>query len=241
MQRHFGDVHIVVSNDTILLVIKFRIDGSLRFLSHAQMLRLFQRACVRAGLKIQYSRGFNPRPKLSLPLPRPVGIASDDEVLYLRGSRALSKLQVSDYESKIKGDLSAQLPKECELLSVSVAEAGTSFQPCLATYAFAVQPKYVNEKLNAAIERLLASERLNIQRIIEKGKSKIGNRNTKLKKVDVRAFLESIKLDQNNIIVECKISPAGSIRIEEILNLLELDIEKLVLPIRRTTVQWHKT
>ncbi|MBW7991664.1 MAG: DUF2344 domain-containing protein, partial [Planctomycetes bacterium] len=69
-----GDKCIAVSNETIMLVIKFRIGGPLRFISHAQTLSVFQRACVRAGIEIRYSQGFNPRPRLSLPLPRPVGV-----------------------------------------------------------------------------------------------------------------------------------------------------------------------
>ncbi len=50
--------------------------------------------------------------------------------------------------------------------------------------------------------------------------------------------MESIELDQDGIIVRCKITPAGSIRVEEILRLLKLDVEKLALPVRRTSVQW---
>ncbi|MHC4488481.1 MAG: hypothetical protein ACYS9C_02770, partial [Planctomycetota bacterium] len=56
--------------------------------------------------------------------------------------------------------------------------------------------------------------------------------------VDVRGFLESIELDERGIVVECKISSAGSIRVEEILKLLELDVENLAAPIRRTNVQF---
>ena len=84
VQKLLGDMHIVASNETILLVMKFRIGRSLRFLSHAETLSLFQRACVRAGIDLCYSQGFNPRPKLSLPLPRPVGVESDDELLAVR-------------------------------------------------------------------------------------------------------------------------------------------------------------
>jgi radical SAM-linked protein len=72
-----------VSN-TVSVLIKFKIEGSLRYLSHAETLRLFQRACARAGVNLQYSQGFNPRPKLSLALPRSVGVESDDEMLILR-------------------------------------------------------------------------------------------------------------------------------------------------------------
>jgi len=130
------------------------------------MLRVFQRACVRAGIEIQYSQGFNPRPKLSLPLPRPVGVASDDELLCLRCSTARCPAEIldtrcsmlngrSDLCDLVKATLSKQLPEGCELFSVNVAQPGTSFQPCSATYVLAVQQEYLNEQLKTTIEQLL--------------------------------------------------------------------------------------
>ena len=225
-------MHIAASNETMLLVIKFKLRGPLRFLSHAEMLRVLQRACVRAGIGVLYSQGFNPRPKISLPLPRPVGVESDEELLCLRVTANKDRLRATNHEIQIKAELSAQLPEGCELISVSTAQTGKSFQPCSATYVFTVLPEYLNEDLRAGIINLLASESLNIQR-------KTGGKNSKFKNVDVRNFLKSIKSDDRGIIVKCNISPAGSIRIEEILRLLELDEGKLASPIRRTNVQWQ--
>lgn len=231
-------MHIAALNETLLLVIKFGLGGALRFLSHAETLRVFQRACVRAGIDIQYSQGFNPRPIMSLPLPRPVGVESDDELLCFRirkGIRAQDHLSTSNADdlcSIVREKLSAQLPEGCELLSVNIARTSTSFQPRSATYIIAVRSEYLDESLRARIDLLLESENLNIQRHIDK-------KNSKLKNVDVRVFLKSIKIDDLGIIVECNTSPAGSIRIEEILKLLELDAGKLALPIRRTNVQWQ--
>ncbi|MHC4424680.1 MAG: TIGR03936 family radical SAM-associated protein [Planctomycetota bacterium] len=225
-------MHIVASNETMLLVIKFKIGGALRFLSHAETLTLFQRACVRAGIGIRYSQGFNPRPKLSLPLPRPVGVVSDDELLCLRVAGAPDEPRATNHESRIKAELSAQLPEGCELVSVGAAQAGESFQPCSAAYVLAVRAEYLDEKLKATIGRLLASESLNVRR-------RIDGKNARLKNLDVRGFLKSIELDDRGIIIECKIGPAGSIRVGEILKLLELDEGKLAAPIRRTNVQWQ--
>jgi radical SAM-linked protein len=220
-----------------MLVIKFRIGGPLRFLSHAQTLRVFQRACVREGIEVRYTQGFNPRPKLSLPLPRPVGVASDDEMLCIQIKNDTS-LQEEYVITKVHNGISAQLPLGLGLLSVRVVEANTSFQPCSATYLLAIRNEYLNDKLKTTINRLLASEKLGVQRRIFKKKSIVGAREPKIKNIDVRGFLESIELSPEGIIVRCKINPAGSIRIEEILSLLELDTEKLVLPVRRTSVQW---
>lgn len=199
----------------------------MRFLSHAETVKVFQRACIRAGIKIQHSQGFNPRPKLSLPLPRSVGVESDDDLLCLRINNS-----TSDLCTTVKSGLSSQLPKDCELLSVEVAEANVPLQPSSATYVLTVRPEYLNENLRAVIKRVLASESLHLQR-------RIDAKHSKFKNVDVRGFLKSIELDDRNITVECKISSEGSIRVEEILTLLELDVVKLAEPIRRTNVQWQ--
>ena len=213
----------------MLVLIKFRIRGNLRFLSHAETVKVFQRACVRAGIKIRHSQGFNPRPKLSLPLPRSVGLETDGDLSCL----SIESPEPSFDPGAFKASIAGQLPEGIELLSVSVPKAKAAFHPCAATYVLAAQPQYVDDKLRAAIKQLLASESLNVQRQTDKKRSKFKN-------VDVRGFLKSIEFDNNgNIAVECKISLAGSIRPDEILKLLELNTDKLAAPIRRTNVQWQ--
>ena len=191
-------------------------------------------------MEIRYSQGFNPRPRLSLPLPRPVGIVSDDELLCLRVHKSTNAQEQTCISEQVYKSISAQVPEGCELLSVNVAEVGASFQPCSATYVLAVRKEYLNEELKAAIEHVLASESINLQRQIGAKDSRRKTQDSRLKNVDVRGFLKSIELVGNSIIVECKISSAGSIRVDEILKLLQLDMEKLALPIRRTRVQWQK-
>ncbi len=214
----------------MLLVIKFRIQGSLRFLSHAETMAVLQRACVRAGINIQYSQGFNPRPRLSLPLPRPVGVESDDELLAIRIRCANEIAGKSELCTKIATELSSQLPDGLELISVSVAAKNTSFQPYSARYLLPLDAECVNEKLRATIERLLASENLNIRRETEGKRSR---------NMDLRVFLQSLELNGRDIIAECRITSAGSIRIDELVELLELDYSKLASPIRRTNVKWR--
>ena len=196
------------------------------------MVRVFQRACVRAGIKVLYSEGFNPRLKLSLPLPRSVGIEVDDDLLCFR-IEISTGAQESDLCTLVKTRLSEQLPDGFELLTVRTAKAKTSIQPCQAAYLLAVRKEYLDEKLKSRIKRLLASEHLNLQR-------QTGPENSGFKNVDVRPFLKSIELDNTGIAVECKISLAGSMRVDEILKLLELDCGMLSTPIRRTRVQWQE-
>jgi hypothetical protein len=191
---------------------------------------------------VLYSEGFNPRLKLSLPLPRSVGIEVDDDLLCFRieistgaqeyKSYGLLTESTSDLCTLVKTRLSEQLPDGFELLTARTAKAKASIQPCLAAYLLAVRAEYLNEKLKSRIKCLLASENLNLRR-------RMGPENSKFKNVDVRPFLKSIELDDTGITVECKIGLAGSIRVDEILELLELDYGMLSAPIRRTRVQWQ--
>ncbi len=222
-------------------MIKFKVWGALRYLSHAEMLRLFQRACVRAGINVRYSRGFNPRPKLSLPLPRPVGVESDDEILSLRVDKDnvgwglphhYQAGRASPTLRKIETELSEQLPEGCEVLSANVADSTASIQPGSATYFLPIRPEHLSDALRSTIHRLLSSDSLTVRR-------KTGAGGRKVKNIDVRAFLTSIEMHNDGIIVECKVGPAGSIRIDEVLGLLQLDRSKLAGPIRRINVQWQ--
>jgi radical SAM-linked protein len=216
----------------MLVAIKFRIRGDLRFLSHAETLRLFQRSCLRAGFRLRYTQGFNPRPILSLPLPRSVGIETEDDLLCLRlEPRRHTDDTGSDsfVPEQFKTRLSEQLPPGCRILDVSLAGPNASFRPLMATYVLTLRGEHPD---SGSIKRLLAAETLNLQRRLD---AKGTTRN-----VDVRPFLKSIELRDDTIVVECKISPEGSIRPDEILELLQLNMEKLAVPIRRTNVQWQR-
>jgi len=62
---------------------KFTKNGRLRFLSHLDLMTLFQRAAARAEIPLAFSQGFNPHPKISFGPAISVGIESDAEYLDL--------------------------------------------------------------------------------------------------------------------------------------------------------------
>lgn len=55
--------------------------GRAIWISHLDLMRLFQRAFKRAGLKLTHTQGFNPRPSVSIALPLSVGVESVCELL----------------------------------------------------------------------------------------------------------------------------------------------------------------
>ena len=59
----------------------FEKTGNAIWISHLDLMRLFQRAFKRAGLQLTHTRGFNPRPSVSIAMPLSVGVESQCELL----------------------------------------------------------------------------------------------------------------------------------------------------------------
>ena len=59
----------------------FEKKGNGIWISHLDLMRMFQRAFKRAGLPLTHTHGFNPRPSVSIALPLSVGIESSCELL----------------------------------------------------------------------------------------------------------------------------------------------------------------
>ncbi|MBN1507268.1 MAG: DUF2344 domain-containing protein [Sedimentisphaerales bacterium] len=216
------------------LVVRFRIGGSMRFLSHAETLRLWQRACARAGLPVKYTGGFNPHPRLSLPLPRSVGVESDEELLVIRLSERPEDGD-GTYEARVQQTLQETLPAGVDITDVELAGSG-SFQARSADYAFCLREDRavgLAEPLRQRAMAVLAGESWIVDR------KRPGD--PKARRIDVRPFLESIRPAGRGVVVKCNVTAAGSIRIEEILQLLELKTEDLAGPVRRTAVEWIST
>ena len=59
----------------------FEKTGIAAYISHLDLMRVFQRAFKRAGLPLTHTQGFNPRPSVSIALPLSVGVESKCELL----------------------------------------------------------------------------------------------------------------------------------------------------------------
>jgi radical SAM-linked protein len=69
------------------LRLKFGRGEDLKFLSHLDLMRLWERALRRAGLPLAYSEGFTPHPQIALAAPLLVGVTSDAELMDVSLSR----------------------------------------------------------------------------------------------------------------------------------------------------------
>lgn len=91
----------------------FEKTGNAVWISHLDLMRLFQRAFKRAGFPLKHTQGFNPRPSVSIALPLSVGVESVCELLDFE---LMGELPPMD---EIRDKLNDALVRGVRVLSVS--------------------------------------------------------------------------------------------------------------------------
>lgn len=141
----------------------------LRYLSHLDLLRLFQRAMRHAGLPLAYSLGFSPRPKLSLAAPLPVGVTASKEYGEIFLVEPISP-------ASFRRRLGEQLPKGLTLTGAIVIPVN---EPPLAAVVNAAlyraawkssRPAPTAAVLQKALDKLLGQPAIIIRRFGKSGK-----------------------------------------------------------------------
>jgi len=94
------------------LVVRYAKRGKMRFASHRDVARVFERGVRRAGLPIAYSAGFTPHPRISYAGGAPTGVASEAEYLSL----ALTSRQAA---AQVRERLNATLPDGIDVIDVT--------------------------------------------------------------------------------------------------------------------------
>src|SRR6478735_3297028 len=100
------------------LRVRYSKRGRLRFTSHRDFSRAFERAVFRARVPMAYSSGFNPHPRISYAGASPTGAASEAEYLEI----ALAEVLVPD---EVRALLDASLPDGLDVLAVVESPGGS--------------------------------------------------------------------------------------------------------------------
>ena len=94
------------------LRVKFKKGYEVKYVSHLDLMRTFQRMLKRTGYKIKYSEGFNPHMNLTFALPLPVGVTSD-------GEYAEFSIEENISVAEIKNRINELAPMGIEILEVT--------------------------------------------------------------------------------------------------------------------------
>jgi radical SAM-linked protein len=138
------------------LRVRFQRGEAVKFISHLDLTRLWQRACQRAGIPLAYSEGFSPHPRISLAAPLALGVTSEAELMDIFLARPVSP---HFFMSALK----RELPVGIEILQVQmVAPNQPSLQAQLrfAEYQVSLATSEKPAEIAARIDRLISLESL---------------------------------------------------------------------------------
>jgi radical SAM-linked protein len=136
--------------------IRFSRGEELKFISHLDIMRLWQRALHRAGIPLAYTEGFSPHPRISLAAPLAVGVTSQNELMDVFCNKWVSP-------HSFTATLSRQLPPGIAIAQVHmVAPTMPSLQSQVsyAEYEVEIETEKDRAGIKTAIDSLLSLEKL---------------------------------------------------------------------------------
>lgn len=160
------------------LRIRYAKRGRLRFSSHRDFQRAFERAVRRAGVPVAFSAGFSPHPRISYANAAPTGIGSEAEYLEiaLTARCDIERVQVA---------LDKALPPDLDI--VEVIEARTpDFAERLEASVWQIECFDVEQTaVESAMAALLAAETAEVSRLTKQG----------MRTFDVRGAVLDLRLE----------------------------------------------
>jgi radical SAM-linked protein len=144
------------------LRVRYAKRGRLRFTSHRDFSRAFERAIVRARVPMAYSSGFNPHPRISYAGASPTGAASEAEYLEIGLARETDPAEVH-------AALDEALPDGLDVLEV-VTSAGGSLADLLEASVWRTRvPDLAPATAGSAVRAFLAADEVLVERMTKKG------------------------------------------------------------------------
>ncbi|PUA80902.1 TIGR03936 family radical SAM-associated protein [Nocardioides currus] len=143
------------------LRVRYAKRGRLRFTSHRDFSRAFERAVFRARIPMAYSSGFNPHPRISYAGAAPTGSASEAEYLEI----ALAQVLVP---SEVHALLDEALPPGLDVLEV-VESPGGSLADRLEASRWRIDVTVPLDSAQAAADAFLAADEVLVERMTKKG------------------------------------------------------------------------
>ncbi|OLS03332.1 TIGR03936 family radical SAM-associated protein [Tissierella creatinophila] len=209
--------------------IKFNKKNYLKYISHLDLMRLFERTFNRIDAPIEYSQGFNPKPKISIASPLSLGIESEEEWMDIE---LLEKVDEKDFIKNVN----SILPSDIQILETEYIEDNTPIAALINWSVYEIYFLLLEDKkkieLENIIEDWLKQEEILIERYRKKGRNKI------LVTENIIELMKDIELKslKNNEVVlkgKLKIGESGTLRPRDFINAfiadnnLNIDIDSI--------------
>jgi radical SAM-linked protein len=211
--------------------LRFTKTGKIRWTSHRDLARVWERVIRRVGLPIAYSQGFSPHPKLHFGLALSTGHESVAEFIDLDLADDAPNLPTDADLADLPLVISAALPIGLEVTGLAVIPSSTtSLQQAVASCEWDIEIRGVAPEVVApAVERVLAAPELTITRQ-RKGKDVTD---------DVRPYVLELAVvgpsDAGTTVHAHLATQPRGLRVSELLALLDPSWEEGLV---RRTAQW---
>ncbi|MDF2547062.1 MAG: hypothetical protein K0R93_1960 [Anaerosolibacter sp.] len=168
------------------LRVKFVKNDLMKFISHLDLLRLMERALRRADIKLSFSQGFNPHPKISFATAVPIGLSSEGEYMDVELDEELKPDSFVDRVNR-------QLPEGIKIISAKNIEAKTpALMAIVDASSYIVSCPLENDTTQNTIE-VAIKDFMDLEEIIIHKVSKKNGRNV-TKEIDIKGFIYKMEL-----------------------------------------------
>lgn len=189
------------------------------------MMRAVERTALRAKTPLRFSQGFNPRPGLSLPCPRPVGVASMDDLAVMTMEDSAGEIDAA----KLTDDLNAACPRGMRFFGARKL-AGKNLHPRKATYELELDPART-PAIVARLAELNTKEHWEVDR--QAGEDKASRR------IDLRPLVPQVALEGCTLRWTQVPLDQTWAKPSEVLNLLGLDGQVDLAGVVRRAVEFE--
>ncbi len=187
-----------------LMRLKYTKNEEIRFTSHLDMIRIFERAFRRADINLAFTQGFNPHPKIAYGPPLMMGYSSEAEYLDIHLLR--------DREVNLRIVLNRVLPAGIEVIDSKLMYGKPESLVSIinqADYRIHLNKTFDQSYLKEQISEFLHREEIWVVR----------DKKGVLDKIDIKPFIQDITTDSypDTILITTQIKQGTSARISEIL------------------------
>ena len=164
------------------LRVRFARGEDVKYITHLDLMRFWERALRRAGVGLAYSEGFSPHPRLSLAAPLPVGVTSEAELMDVYLSTPVSP-------KEFLRRVSTELPAGFAVLEGEEVGLGLpSLQSEVRWAEYEVEGRLdgTQRELEEAVQRFLAAESIPWEHVREE----------KVRRYDIRALVREMRVEE---------------------------------------------
>jgi radical SAM-linked protein len=192
--------------------IKYGKYGALRFVGHLDMAKTWERILRRAQLPLEYTQGFNPRPRMQFAAALAVGLTSESEYL---DAWLTTRLDDQPPEAWI-ARLAATSPVGIPLYSLEDVPISSAALPTLVTHSeYVITP--ADNAVTAAVLESRAAELL--------AQAAIERLNSKDKPYDLRPLILDLRMeDGGNLVAHLKTGEKGNARPDDLLDAMGIEM-----------------